>query len=150
MDPTTAPRHATAHAVGVIGFTAIALIHVLDLPSKLHETPYLGGAYLALIAGMLYASFEILRGHDRRGWIVGGAGAALTVAAYAVNRLWGLPGATDDVGNWLEPLGLASLFVESVIALLAAWVLTAPAPEVAPPTRHTVRGRQQESVGASR
>jgi hypothetical protein len=145
MDPTTAPRTATAHAVGVIGFAAIALIHVLDLPSKLRETPYLGVAYLVLIVGMLYAGFELLRGRDRRGWMVGGGFAALTIVAYAVNRLWGLPGATDDVGNWLEPLGLASLFVESVVALLAAWVLQAP-PAQQPVAERTVR----ESVAASR
>ena len=126
MAPATTPHHSTIHAVGVIGFAAVALIHVLDLPSKLHETPYLGVAYLVLIAGMLFAGFELLRGNDRRGWAVGGAFAALTVVAYAVNRIWGMPGATDDVGNWLEPLGLASLFVEVVVALLAAWVLTAP------------------------
>jgi hypothetical protein len=35
-----------------------------------------------------------------------------------------MPGATDDIGNWLEPLGLASLFVEglTVLAALAGMV----------------------------
>jgi hypothetical protein len=58
---------------------------------------------------------------------VGGGIAALTFAGYAVNRTWGMPGAMDDVGNWLEPLGLASLFVEGAVALLAAWAVTAVA-----------------------
>ena len=118
------PAHQpTARAVGVVGFAAVALIHVLDLQSKFHETPYLGVAYLLLIVGMLYASFELIRGNTHRGWVVGGGIAALTFAGYAVNRTWGMPGAMDDVGNWLEPLGLASLFVEGAIALLAVWAV---------------------------
>jgi hypothetical protein len=127
--PSTHPAHPahqpTARAVGVVGFAAVALIHVLDLQSKFHETPYLGVAYLLLIVGMLYASFELIRDNTHRGWIVGGAIAALTFAGYAVNRTWGMPGAMEDVGNWLEPLGLASLFVEGAVALLAAWAVTA-------------------------
>ena len=116
---------ATARAVGVVGFGAIALIHVLDLQAKIHETPYLAVAYLALVLGMLVAGFDLIRGHTRRGWLVGGVLAAATFAGYSVNRTWGLPGATDDIGNWLEPLGLASLFVEASVALLAGWALAA-------------------------
>jgi len=29
--------------------------------------------------------------------------------------LIGMPGATDDIGNWLEPLGLLSLLVEGFV-----------------------------------
>lgn len=126
-----APHHrhhdeATVRAVGIVGFVAVALIHVLDLQSKFAETPYLGVAYLALIAGLLVAAFDLVRGETRRGWTLGGSLAAATFAGYAVNRIWGMPGAMDDVGNWLEPLGLASLFVEGSIAVLAAWVFTRP------------------------
>ncbi len=127
--PTTHPSHdATARAVGVVGFAAIALIHVLDLPAKLDETPWLGVAYIVLVAGMIVAGFDLIRGAIRRGWMIGGALAVFTVAGYAVNRTWGLPGATDDIGNWLEPLGLASLFVEVSVALLAWWALAVPQP----------------------
>jgi hypothetical protein len=31
----------------------------------------------------------------------------------------------DDIGNWTEPLGLASLFVEGTLAALAGAVLAA-------------------------
>lgn len=130
MDSTTThPAHdATARATGVVGFGAVALIHVLDLPGKLHETPYLGVAYIGLIVGMVVAAFFLIKGDTRRGWLLGGALAAATLVGYAVNRLWGMPGATEDVGNWLEPIGLASLFVEACVTLLAGWALTSTGP----------------------
>jgi hypothetical protein len=122
------PAHEhSARAAGAVGFAAIALIHVLDLPGKIHETPYLAVAYVALIVGTLAAAFLLLRGDTRRGWALGGALSLLTVVGYAVNRTVGMPLAHEDVGNWFEPLGLASLFVEVVMTMLAAWALSAAA-----------------------
>ena len=34
---------------------------------------------------------------------------------YIVSRSVGLPGATDDISNWTQPLGLAALFVEFLV-----------------------------------
>ena|SRR5437879_2717490 len=45
--------------------------------------------------------------------------AAATIAGYTLSRTVGLPAATDDVGNWTEALGLASLFVEGALVLLS-------------------------------
>lgn len=36
----------------------------------------------------------------------------------------GMPSATEDIGNWLEPLGLASLFIEGVTAAVSVYALT--------------------------
>jgi hypothetical protein len=41
-----------------------------------------------------------------------GCGVAL---AFTVTRTIGLPGATGDLGNWTEPLGLASLVVDVML-----------------------------------
>ena len=40
-----------------------------------------------------------------------------------MSRTVGLPASTDDIGNWAEPLGLASLFVEGAVVLLSAEML---------------------------
>jgi hypothetical protein len=40
-----------------------------------------------------------------------------------ISRAVGLPQGADDIGNWAEPLGLASLFVEGTLVALAATVL---------------------------
>jgi hypothetical protein len=56
--------------------------------------------------------------------VLAGGLAGATLVAYAVSRSVGLPAATHDIGNWAEPLGLASLFVEGVVVLLSAEMLT--------------------------
>jgi hypothetical protein len=40
-----------------------------------------------------------------------------------VTRIVGLPNATDDIGNWGEPLGMASLLVEGSPVALGSHVL---------------------------
>jgi hypothetical protein len=117
------PHRLIARAAAVVGLLGIALVHLLDLQSKLDETPYLGVAYLFLIAACAATAAALLHADDRRAWIAAGALALLAILAYAVNRTVGMPSATDDIGNWLEPLGLAALFVETVTVAVAAYAL---------------------------
>jgi len=44
---------------------------------------------------------------------------------FILSRTTGLPNASDDIGNWTEPLGLASLFVEGAViaASLSAYAI---------------------------
>jgi hypothetical protein len=112
-----------ARGIATLGLLGIALIHLLDLQSKLSETPYLGALYILLIAASVVVATALMHTDDRRTWRAAGGIAAITLVAYVVNRTMGMPGATDDVGNWLEPLGLASLFVEGVTALVAGYAL---------------------------
>lgn len=106
-----------------LGLAAIALIHFLDLFSKFDETPYLGVAYLGLIATALVVAGRLVGGGGRRWWLAAGALAALAIAGYVLSRSVGLPASTVDIGNWEEPLGLASLFVEAVVAALSIYAL---------------------------
>ena len=93
---------------------------MLDLPSKVQEVPYLAVAYVLLIV----ASFVIMERIFRHGILIDylaaiGLGLAILLA-FVVNRTVGMPGATDDIGNWLEPLGLLSLVVEGFVVWQAA------------------------------
>ena len=119
---TAAPTelHARKIAVG-LALAVTAAIHVLDLPGKIEEVPYLAVAYVFLIV----ASFVIMERIFRVGKPLDyaaaiGLGLAILLA-FIVNRTVGMPGATDDIGNWLEPLGLLSLVVESFVV----WQATA-------------------------
>jgi len=116
-----------ARATAIVGLLAIALIHLLDLPGKLDETPYLGFVYIGLIAGCVAVSLRLVHGDDRRSWIATALLAGATIAGYVVNRTVGMPAATGDIGNWLEPLGLSALFVEAVVVLVAALALRSDA-----------------------
>ena len=112
-----------ARGVGAAGILGVGLIHFLDVVDKFHETAYIGVLYLALIAGCLVAARHLILVGDRRSWLLAGGLAAATFAAYAVSRTLGLPASGDDIGNWAEPLGLASLFVEGAVVLLSADML---------------------------
>lgn len=102
----------------VVGLLAIALIHLLDLPGKWEETRYLGVGYVLVIAASLVLAE--LNANRVRAWSLY-ASAALSIAVLAgfiINRTLGMPRANEDIGNWGEPLGLASLFVE----VITVWV----------------------------
>ena len=111
-----------AKVVGALALVGVAWVHVLDLGGKLSETPYLGYAYIALIVGSLVAAAMILA-NRRSGWALGGALALGAILAYVLSRTTGLPYATDDIGNWLEPLGVWALSLEGVVVLLSAYAL---------------------------
>jgi hypothetical protein len=118
-----AVRDGVGRAVGAVGLAGIALIHLLDLSSKFQETPYLAWLYIALIAGVIACAFELVRTGSARAWLGGGLLASGAVVGYTLTRTTGLPGAHSDVGNWLEPLGLASLFVEVTLLSLSVYML---------------------------
>ena len=124
-ETSTGVQTGVAHAVGIVGLCAMALIHFVDVFGKWHETTYIAVLFLVLIAGSLVASGLLLTGNGRAGWALGGLLAGLTLICYIVSRTWGLPGSHNDVGNWTEPLGAASMFVEGVIVVMSATLLIA-------------------------
>jgi hypothetical protein len=91
----------------------------LDLPSKLHETPYLGVLYIILIIASLLVALDVV-GKQLCGQVAPLAIGSAPLLGYISSRWIGLPGATGDIGNWLEPLGLASIFVEGAVVVLIA------------------------------
>lgn len=92
----------------------------LDLQGKLDELPYVGVLFIGLIIASLVLAEALIRTDDLRVSLMADAVSATTMMiGYAISRTAGLPGDDgEDVGNWLEPLGLASLLVEGVVVLL--------------------------------
>ena len=123
-------RDFVTRAVGVVGLAGIALIHLLDSIGKFSETPYIAWMYVALMAASMAVAAGLLHSRDRRLWLAAGGLAASAIAGYVINRTVGLPNATGDIGNWTEPLGLASLFVEGTVVAVSAYAyaVTARAP----------------------
>ena len=124
-----AVRDGIARAVAIVGLAGVALIHLLDLPGTFDTQAYKGWLYLGLIAGTLLTAAALIRSSDRRAWLAAAALPLGAVAGYVWSRTIGLPGGADDIGNWTEPLGLASLFVEGSLVTLGAAVLRARQPQ---------------------
>jgi len=101
-------------AVG-ISLASIAAIHVLDLRSKFEEVPYLGVGYLLIIVASLVLLERLFVVGSRRDFLASAALATAVLLGFIVNRTVGMPGATDDIGNWFEPLGLLSILVEGFV-----------------------------------
>jgi hypothetical protein len=120
-----AVRDGIVRGVAVIGLAGVALIHLLDLPGKLSETPYMFFMYLGAIGGSLALAATLMRTSDARAWAGAAALPALVIVGYVLSRTTGLPQSTDDIGNWGEPLGIASLFVEGSLVALSTAVLVA-------------------------
>ena len=118
-----AANNIVARVVGAALMLGIAYIHYLDLGDKMSEVPYIGYMYVALIAGAILSA-GLLFARPRAGWTLGGILSLLTFIGYCVNRTVGMPNAIDDIGNWGEPIGVASLVLEGAMVLLSAVMLS--------------------------
>jgi hypothetical protein len=116
-------RDVVARAAAVVALAGVGLIHLLDLPGKFEETPYMGWLYVGLIAGSILTAGALIRGSDPRAWLAAALLPLGAIVGYTLSRTVGLPQAMDDIGNWGEPLGLASLFVEGLLVALSGIVL---------------------------
>ena len=121
------PRDQVGRAVGIVGLVGIALIHFLDAFSVIDESKFVFGLYIMLMIVTVLASGILLRTDSRRTWMLAGGTAGLTLLGFILTRTTGLPGFPDNVGNWREPLGLASLWVEGMVLALSVYkVATTP------------------------
>ena len=119
----------TAMRAGVIfGLFGVALIHLIDLWGQLRDTPYIGGLYIALIVASLAVGMRLIWTCNRRLLAMSAVIAGATFIAFVLSRTTGLPKSSDDIGNWEEPLGLASLFVEFLVVMLSVSAMSALRP----------------------
>jgi hypothetical protein len=138
-------RHTTLRALGFGGMLAIALIHLLDVFGQIKDTPYLGVMYIALMVASVAVAFSLLHTGSSLAWAAGGLLAAATLAGFILSRTVGLPNSHDDIGNWTEGLGLASMFVEGAVILLAGYALVLARRERRPGVHASVARRVGEA-----
>ncbi|HWB65821.1 MAG TPA: hypothetical protein VG708_03205 [Mycobacteriales bacterium] len=110
---------------------AVALLvaadaHMPVIAEHLHEAPYIGALFLALTLVCL-AHVVPLTLHDSPAlYVVTALVTGLAFLAYVLSRSVGLPQITDDIGDWLDPLGVTSIVSEGVGFLTAMVVLIWP------------------------
>jgi hypothetical protein len=135
-------------AVAIVGLLGIGLIHLIDSIGKYSETRYLFWMYIALILGTIVVAGALLHRESRAAWAAAGLLAGTTLLGYVLSRTTGLPSANGDVGNWTEPIGLASMFVEGCLVALAGYRLFVPATAVGR-ERAAVRKERPRRMGAA-
>ena len=107
-------------ALVAAGLFGIAAVHLADLPGKMQEVPYLGWAYIGLIATSLVLAELVTTRADRRLMAASAGLSAAVLVGFVINRTIGMPNATDDIGNWTEPLGMISLLIEAGVIWIGA------------------------------
>lgn len=116
---------AVSRTVAIAGLVGVAVIHVLQLPDAFAETFYLGMLFIGAAVAALLVATALTRTSDRGVWTAAAALPAVILLGYLLSRTSGLPDATNDVGEWDEPLGLASLVAETLVVCVSGAVLAA-------------------------
>ena len=96
----------TASIVAAVLALLITVIHIIDQGgvTALKDPAYLGYGYWVLELALGVAAGPLI--------------------GIILSRSVGLPDATDDIGNWGEPLGVAAMVVEVALIALAVSALT--------------------------
>jgi len=95
-----AVRDGITRTTAVVGLACFALIHLLDLPGTMKDTPYIGWLYIGLIVSAIGLAGALLRTSDTRVWLAASGLVVSVIVAYVLSRTTGLPQSSDDIGNW--------------------------------------------------
>jgi hypothetical protein len=131
IQPLQLPQRWIVAAAALV--TAVA--HIPVIAPHLHEAPYMGALFIVLTVGCLGIAAAALLRDVAALYGLAVMTCGLAVVGYGATRLVAFPMLADDVGNWLEPLGVVSVFSELVVVAAAAIALRRaprPLPSVAP------------------
>lgn len=120
---TAAPRARLLAVPAAVGLLAVAVVHLIDGPGSLTDQFYVGALELALAAACVPLALLLLTRPVGLFWHAAGALCTAALLVYVASRTTGLPGATDDVGNWSQTLGLLNVLFELAVVGLAAFVV---------------------------
>jgi hypothetical protein len=117
------PLDPGVRAAAAIGLITVGLIHVLEIQGQLSGAAWLTAGFVLLAVSAPAAGLWLLARPSSPAWQFSGLVCFLAAAGYILTRSVPVPGDKGDVGNWLEPLGLAALFTEGIVTILAGLVL---------------------------
>ncbi|MBO1754138.1 hypothetical protein [Allobranchiibius sp. CTAmp26] len=115
----TSPHASRARWV-VAAFAVVAAVaHIPVTGEHLREAPYMGWLFVLLTVGCVVIAAAALARDSSAVYALGVLTCGLAVVGYAATRLIAFPMLADDVGNWLEPLGVVSVITETVVVVAA-------------------------------
>ena len=138
---------AAARAVSAIGLMTVGIIHALEIPDQIGGAAWLTAGFCLIAVTAPGCGLWLLARPGPAAWLAGGALCLSVAAGYVLTRSVPLPGDPSDVGNWLEPLGMAALIAEGMVVMLAGLALAA---QVAMRARAGRQGAGQQGAGQHR
>jgi hypothetical protein len=117
------PADPAVRATAAISLIAVGLVHTLEIQGQLSGAAWLTAGFVALAVAAPVAGLWLLIRPSRAGWQFSALACLLSAGGYVLTRSVPVPGDQGDRGNWLEPLGVTSLFTEAVVTILAVIVL---------------------------
>ena len=112
----------------VLAVAVSAVAHVPVIGPHLAEAPYMGALFIVLTAACTVLGLALSVRDSRLVYALVVLTCGLAVVGYAATRLVAFPMLADDVGNWLEPLGVVSITAEAVAVAAAIFALRRRAP----------------------
>lgn len=103
---------------------AAAAAHVPVIGPHLSEAPYMGALFIVLTSACIVLAAASLVRDSRAVYALAILTCGLAVVGYVATRLVAFPMLADDVGNWLEPLGVVSIIMESIAVAAATAALS--------------------------
>lgn len=119
-----ARRWAVPAAVGLL---AVAVVHAVDGANSLTDQVNIAVLELALVTACAPLAVVLLTRPVRVFWHAAGGLCSAALIVYLASRTVGLPGSSEDIGNWGQSLGVLAMLSELAVIALAALVLRSQA-----------------------
>ncbi|WP_171814497.1 hypothetical protein [Arthrobacter dokdonensis] len=113
------PVKHSLRALPVAALVVAGAAHIPVIPAHLHEAPYIGILFMVLAAASFVLAAVLALGDVSVAYVTTAVVMGLALLAYVISRTIGLPEIGDDIGNWLEPLGVVSVIAEATACLSA-------------------------------
>jgi protein-S-isoprenylcysteine O-methyltransferase Ste14 len=117
------PLHSPLRWLLASAAVIVAAAHVPVIAPHLEEAPYMGALFVVLTVGCGTIGLTALIRDPAGLYVLATVPCGLAVVGYAATRLIAFPMLADDVGNWLEPLGIVSVLGELTVVATAILAL---------------------------
>jgi hypothetical protein len=103
----------------IVAAVVAAVAHIPVIAPHLEEAPYMGGLFIALTVGCLTLAASAVAWDSPAVYGAAIVTCGLAVIGYVATRVVAFPMLADDVGNWLEPLGVVSIVAETAVVAIS-------------------------------
>jgi cytochrome bd-type quinol oxidase subunit 2 len=108
------------------GAVVAAIAHIPVIGPHLREATYMGVLFIVLTVALLVLATAALIRDSGAVYLATILTCALAIIGYAATRTVAFPQLADDVGNWLEPLGVVCVLSEALTLVAGIAALRRP------------------------